>query len=72
MVSLLISTNTPLAQLVLLEYSEIYCRNCKKVIGRYNRKFYTEDKIGECLKSSHAEHVREGHQVEIRLMKRSS
>jgi len=53
-----------------LDYSEIYCRNCRKVIGRYNRKFYTEDRIGELLKSSHGEHVKEGHQIEIRLMKK--
>jgi len=55
----------------LLDYSEIYCRNCRKVIGRYNRKFYTEDRIGELLKSSHGEHVKEGHQIEIRLTKKS-
>ena len=30
-----------------MEFREIYCTSCKKVIGRYNIKFYTEDKITE-------------------------
>lgn len=54
-----------------MDYSEIYCRNCKKVVGRYNRKFYTEDRLGELLKTNHTEHVREGHQIEIRIMKKT-
>lgn len=52
-------------------YCEIYCRNCRKVIGRYNRRFYTEDRIGDLLKTSHARHVRGGHQVEIRMVKKA-
>ncbi len=52
----------------MLDYREIYCKNCKKVIGRYNKKFYTEDRIGELLKSIHIQHVRDGHQIEIRIM----
>ena len=30
-----------------MEFREIYCSNCKKILGRYNIKFYSEDKIGE-------------------------
>ncbi|MCY4489945.1 MAG: hypothetical protein OXC46_00605 [Thaumarchaeota archaeon] len=48
------------------EFREIYCNNCKKVLGRYNIKFYNDDKIGEVLKTNHVEHVRNGHQVKIR------
>lgn len=49
-----------------MEFNEIYCNSCKKVIGRYNVKFYTEEKIGELMKTNHASHVRNGHQVIIR------
>lgn len=49
-----------------MEFREVYCTNCKKVLGRYNIKFYNEDKIGELLKTTHSSHVRSGHQVNIR------
>ena len=48
-----------------MEFREIYCNNCKKVIGRYNRKYYTDDKIRDLLKISHASHVR-GHEIVLR------
>ena len=35
-----------------MEFREIYCINCKKVLGRYNIKFYNEDKIAEVLKTT--------------------
>ena len=41
-----------------MEFREIYCTSCKKVIGRYNIKFYSEDKIAELMKTSHVTHVR--------------
>jgi len=49
-----------------MEFKEVYCLNCKKVIGRYNTKFYNDDKIGELLKTTHSNHIRNGHQVTIR------
>lgn len=49
-----------------MEFREIYCNNCKKVLGRYNLKYYSDDKIGEVIKTSHAIHVREGHEIELR------
>ncbi len=49
-----------------MEFREVYCNNCKKVLGRYNIKFYTEDKISDLLKTTHVKHVRNGHQVSIR------
>ena len=52
-----------------MEYREIYCNNCKKVLGRYNVKFYSDAKIAELLKDSHAVHVRQGHQLDIRKVK---
>ena len=49
-----------------MEFREIYCNNCKKILGRYNIKFYSDDKIGEILNTSHVSHIRSGHQVTIR------
>lgn len=51
-----------------MRYSQVYCRNCKRVLGRYNRKFYTDDRIGELLRTGHSVHVKEGHEVEIRIV----
>ena len=48
------------------EFKEVYCTNCKKVLGRYNVKFYDEDKISELLNTTHSSHVRKGHQIIIR------
>lgn len=53
-----------------MEYREIYCNNCKKILGRYNIKYYTDDKIGELIKSSYDLHVREGHEIELRKVKK--
>ena len=49
-----------------MEFREVYCTNCKKVLGRYNIRFYSDDKIGELLKTTHSSHVRSGHHVNIR------
>jgi len=49
-----------------MEFREVYCTNCKKVLGRYNVKFYNASKIEELLKITHITHVRNGHQVNIR------
>ena len=49
-----------------MEFREVYCVNCKKVLGRYNIKFYSNDKISELVNLTHATHIRNGHQVNIR------
>ena len=49
-----------------MEFREIYCSNCKKILGRYNIEFYNEDKIKEIANTHHIDHIRSGHQVTIR------
>ncbi len=51
-----------------MEFREVYCINCKKVLGRYNIKFYDDSKIEELLKTTHVTHVRNGHLVNIRKL----
>jgi len=55
-----------------MEFREIYCSNCKKILGRYNIKFYSDEKIGEILNTHHIHHVRSGHQVSIRKVESNS
>ena len=52
----------------MVEYREIYCNDCKKVLGRYNVKYYSESKIGEVIMTSHSNHVKEGHDIEQRRL----
>ncbi len=47
-------------------YTEIYCRDCRRIIGRYNAKYYSEARIGEIIRTCHAQHVKEGHSIEQR------
>jgi len=54
-----------------MEFSEVYCTNCKKVLGRYSTKFYSEDKINELMNLAHATHIRNGHQVIIRKFEKN-
>lgn len=51
-----------------MEFREIYCSNCKKILGRYNIKFYSDEKIGEILNIYHISHIRSGHQVTIKKL----
>jgi len=52
-------------------FTEVYCSNCKKVLGRYNTKFYNEDKINELLNITHSTHIRKGHQVNMRKFEKN-
>ena len=49
-----------------MEFREIYCINCKKILGIYNVKYYSETKIAEFIKNNHVLHVRKGHHLDIR------
>jgi hypothetical protein len=54
-----------------MEFNEIYCLNCKKVLGRYNIKFYSEDRISELVNTTYSTHVRNGHRVNIRKFEKN-
>ncbi len=53
-------------------FREVYCTNCKKVIGRYNVKFYNDDKVGELLKTAHSTHIKNGHLLNIRKVSKQA
>ena len=48
-----------------MEFREVYCISCKKVVGCYNIKFFTEDKIAEIIQTNHVSHIRNGHEVNL-------
>lgn len=49
-----------------MECNEIYCFNCKKVLGRYNTKYFSGIKMGEIIMKNNMQCIHEGHQVSIR------
>ena len=49
-----------------MDFREIYCHNCKKILGRYNERYFSELKIAEIIKSDYASHIHEGHQLVVR------
>ena len=51
-----------------MEFREIYCSNCKKILGHYNIKFYSDDKIKEIVNIYHINHIRSGHQITVRKL----
>ena len=52
-----------------MEFSEIYCDNCKKILGRYNVKYYSEDMVDGLIQTIHVTHTRGGHHIKIHKKK---
>ena len=52
-----------------MEFREIYCDNCKKVLARYNVKYYSEDMVDRLIQTIHVTHTRGGHHVKIHKKK---
>ena len=44
---------------------EIYCSNCKKKLGRYNEKYFSDDRLNAIIANNHTKCIREGHNVII-------
>jgi len=44
---------------------EIYCSNCKKKLGTYNEKYFSDVKLNEIIIHNHTKCIREGHNVII-------
>jgi len=50
-----------------MPHREIYCNNCKKQLGKYNAKYFSENGLGELLNNIDSIHIRHGHSVKIRM-----
>ena len=53
-----------------MPFWEVYSIDMKKVMGRYNKEYFSETRIGEIVKSVYASYVREGHDLVIREAKK--
>ena len=56
----------PINQVKKWNLEKYIVTNCKKVLGRYNVKFYNDDKVRELLNTTHSSHIRNGHRINIR------
>ncbi|HSG84555.1 MAG: hypothetical protein ACE5RQ_04700 [Nitrosopumilus sp.] len=54
-----------------MEFTEVYCSNCNKILGRYNTKFYNEEKIAELINDTYSTHIKNGHQVIMRKFEKN-
>jgi hypothetical protein len=45
------------------KFRAIYCSECKKILGRYNTKYYECCKIKEILHSFHSSHENKSHKL---------
>ena len=52
-----------------MEFREIYCNDCKKMLARYNSKYYSENMIDELIQTLHVIHTRAGHHIKIHKKK---
>ena len=49
----------------LMPFREIYCEDCKKTLGKYNVKYFSEDIIAQLIQTIHVIHSRAGHHIKI-------
>jgi hypothetical protein len=51
--------------MIILGIKEIYCSSCKKKLGRYNEKYFSDARLNEIIVNNHAKCIREGHKLAI-------
>ncbi len=47
-------------------FKEIYCRDCKIILARYNIEYFSDDSINELSKLHYYYHIKEGHSIIVR------
>ena len=53
-----------------MPFWEIVLDKDKELLGRYNQKYFTEQKIGELVKKLYEQEIKQGHNLSIRLSKK--
>ena len=53
----------------VMPFWEVVFDNDKKILGRYNKEYFSETKIGEIVKKLYEQEIREGHNLSIRTSK---
>ncbi len=52
-----------------MPFLEVVQDESKDCIGRYNKEYFTEQKIGEIIKKLYEQEIRQGHRLTIRTSK---
>jgi hypothetical protein len=50
-------------------FKEIYCSDCKMVLAKYSTKYFTDLNINGLIRSHFFTHIKNGHSIEMRLVK---
>ena len=53
-----------------MPFWEIIVDDNETILGRYNQKYFSEQKIGEIIKKIYEQEIRQGHNLTIRLSKK--
>jgi hypothetical protein len=49
-----------------MSFWEVVLDKDKEILGRYNKEYFTEQKIGEIVKKIYEQEIRQGHNLTIR------
>ena len=52
-----------------MAFWEIVLDDDKQILGRYNKEYFSEQKIGEIVKKLYEQQIKQGHDLSIRLSK---
>jgi len=53
---------------VELGIKEIHCSNCRKKLGKYNEKYFSDAQLNEIIVFNHIQCIRAGHDILIYRM----
>jgi len=54
----------------IMTFWEVVLDNDKEILGRYNKEYFSEQKIGEIVKKLYEQEIRKGHNLTIRSSKK--
>ncbi len=49
-----------------MSYKEVYCTDCKEILGKYSTKYFSDHDIDEMVRQYCSLHIKEGHRINIR------
>ena len=52
-----------------MPFWEVVLDDDKEILGRYNKEYFSEQKIGEIVKKLYEQEIRKGHNLTIRSSK---
>ena len=53
-----------------MPFWEVVLDDDKEILGRYNKEYFSEQKIGEIVKKLYEQEIRKGHNLTIRSSKK--